>query len=127
MQPCLQNYLGQIKQKIQEVSIDEFKKIDCADALVIDVREPGECAEGIIEGAIVIPRGLLEFKLLEHPKVKNLSEEEIFNKKVYLYCATGGRSACCAYALQQIGFTNVYSIAGGIQQWIQTGEKLVKP
>ncbi|HEY9031601.1 MAG TPA: rhodanese-like domain-containing protein [Kangiella sp.] len=127
MQPCLQNYIGNIKQNIKEISVDDFKNTDCSNALVIDVRESTEHAEGIIEGALPIPRGVLEFKLFNHPEVKDLSEDEILNKPVYIYCASGGRSACCAHALEQIGFKNVFSIAGGVKQWAESGGKLIKP
>lgn len=127
MQPCLQNYIGSIKQNIKEITIDDFKCTDCTDALVIDVREPAEHAEGIIEGALPIPRGVLEFKLFSHPVLEGLSEEDILSKPIYIYCATGGRSACSAHALEQIGFKNVFSVAGGIKQWAESGGNIVKP
>lgn len=127
MQPCLQNYIGSIKQNIKEISIDDFKCTDCNNALVIDVREPAEHAEGIIEGALPIPRGVLEFKLFGHPELEGLSEQEILNKPIYIYCASGGRSACSAHALEQIGFKNVFSVAGGIKQWVESGGNIVKP
>lgn len=127
MQPCLQNYIGSIKQNIKEITIEDFKCTDCSDALVIDVRESAEHAEGIIEGALPIPRGVLEFKLFSHPSLEGLPEEEVLNKPIYIYCATGGRSACCAHALEQIGFKNVFSVAGGIKQWAESGGNIVKP
>lgn len=70
-----------------------------SDALVIDVREPGEVAEKRPRGTVNIPRGVLEMKITdyttdpEHP--------------IYLHCATGGRAALAAAALENMGFTNV--------------------
>ncbi|MDI9244693.1 rhodanese-like domain-containing protein [Marinobacter sp. CHS3-4] len=68
-------------------------------ALVIDVREPGEVAEKRPAGTVNIPRGVLEMKITEHT-----SDPE---QPILLHCATGGRAALAAASLENMGFRNV--------------------
>lgn len=70
-----------------------------SDALVIDVREPGEVAEKRPAGTINIPRGVLEMKITDHT-----TDPE---RAILLHCATGGRAALAAAALEHMGFRNV--------------------
>lgn len=127
MKPCIANYMANIKNQINEVNIDDLKAAIENGDLVFDVREPQEHAHGLVLGAIAIPRGVLEFNLFNLPMLKNLSEEDALAKPIYIYCASGGRSACTAQSLQQIGFKNVYSVAGGIKAWTESGGQLIKP
>lgn len=128
MKPCVADYLSNIKQQINEVSVEDLKtRAPEEGALVIDVREPGEAQQGMVAGAVNIPRGVLEFKLFAHDCVNGLCDEDLFNKPIYLYCASGGRSACCANALQQLGFNKVYSVDGGYKKWVESGGDCVQP
>lgn len=70
-----------------------------SDALVIDVREPGEVAEKRPAGTINIPRGVLEMKITEQTTDPD--------RAILLHCATGGRAALAAAALEHMGFRNV--------------------
>ncbi|QSP94809.1 rhodanese-like domain-containing protein [Marinobacter salinisoli] len=70
-----------------------------ADALVIDVREPGEVAEKRVAGTINIPRGVLEMKITEHTTDPD--------RPILLHCATGGRAALAAASLERMGFNSV--------------------
>jgi rhodanese-related sulfurtransferase len=127
MKPCVVDYISNIKQQINEVSCEHVKNNLPKDALLIDVREPGETLEGMAQGAVNIPRGVLEFKLFGHDCVNGICDEDLFEKPIYLYCASGGRSACSAHSLQQLGFKNVYSMAGGYKSWCESGGSSVKP
>lgn len=127
MKPCLANYMASIKSQISEVTVEDLKTAAANGELIFDVREPQEHAQGIVAGALAIPRGVLEFNLFNLPMLKDLTEEEAFKKPIYIYCASGGRSACSAHSLQQIGFTQVYSVAGGIKQWLDSGGQVIKP
>lgn len=91
--------------------------------VLIDVREPAEFASGHIRGAANIPRGVLEFQVDAHPAVANVVDPALSHKEqpVLVYCRTGGRAALAACALQELGFTNVCSIEGGITAWIDAG------
>lgn len=102
-------------------------EIDCArleamrneqdDLMILDVRESGEHEQGHLEGALLVPRGILEAAAdPSYPKhVPQLSEAR--HRPVVVYCATGGRSAMAAATLKLMGFENVCSLAGGISQW----------
>lgn len=86
--------------------------------LIIDVREPDEYSQGYIANAINIPRGLLEFAIFDHPKVKPLlNQQDIASSAIWLYCKSGGRSALAAQSLQNMGFQNVHSLKSGIAGW----------
>ncbi len=118
MPKSLKDFVTDAKSRIREVSA-----ADAAEAvkknpktLIVDVREPGEWAEGHIPGAIHVPRGMLEAKAdLEYanrePRLADRSQP------IILHCASGARSALGADVLAQMGFTNVCSMAGGIAAW----------
>ena len=89
--------------------------------MLIDVREADEFAAGHLPGAVLMPRGLLEFKLSGSP---TLSGRDL---KVVLYCKTSGRAALAAQAMQSMGYLNVSSIAGGFDAWAAAGKPVVKP
>lgn len=72
---------------------------DQPDALVIDVREASEASEKQAAGTINLPRGVLEMKI---PEYTTDPETPIF-----LHCATGGRAALAAEALERMGFRRV--------------------
>ena len=127
MKPCVVDYLSNIKGQITEVPCQSVRNNLPEQALIIDVREPAEAQNGMIDGAINIPRGVLEFKLFGHSCVEGLCDEDLFSKPIYLYCASGGRSACSALTLQQLGFKNVFSMVGGFKQWQDEKGDVVKP
>ena len=84
-------------------------------ALLVDVREPGEYASGHIKGAINIPLRDLTQNLNQIPK----------NRLVILYCSTGYRTAMGVMALQMLGYSNVMGFPPSIEGWKVAGEQLV--
>lgn len=109
------------KQKINEIAIENAEKAINDASVMIDVREADEFALGHIAGAINIPRGLLEFKL---SGTESLTSRDL---NIVLYCKTSGRSALAAETMQNMGYLQVSSIAGGIDAWVQIGKTIVKP
>jgi len=87
--------------------------INQKDALVLDVREPGEYAQGHILNARNIPLGELE------PRIKEI--ERYKAKSVICTCATGNRSGAAAGILRKHGFTSVVNLSGGTAAWQQAG------
>jgi rhodanese-related sulfurtransferase len=87
--------------------------INQKDAVVIDVREPGEFAQSHILNARNVPLGELE------ARIKDL--ERFKEKPVIVSCATGNRSGTAASILRKRGFTNVVNLAGGVAAWQQAG------
>jgi rhodanese-related sulfurtransferase len=113
--------VAEAKSRVHELSMaDADIAIAEADVLV-DVREADEFAAGHLAGAEHIPRGLLEFKFSANPAL------QARDLKLVLYCKTSGRAALAASALQEMGYKNVQSIAGGFDAWVGAGKPFVKP
>ena len=112
-----QSYLKQVKSEIRETSVDEVARQK--PARLIDVREGDEYEEGYIPGATWIPRGKLELRIED---VVPDREAELV-----LYCAGGTRSALAARSLEQLGYRNVRSLAGGFGAWKRSGQAWEKP
>lgn len=85
--------------------------------LLLDVRDPDEYRDGYIDGALSLSRGFLEFRIAS--LIPDPSAE------IVTYCQTGLRSVLAAKALQDLGYTNVKNLTGGIQKWKETGYKVV--
>lgn len=87
---------------------------------LIDVREADEYEAGHLPGARHYPRGFLEVRAdLEHPKRDPWLADR--SRKLVLYCGGGHRSALAARALQEMGFTDVRSMAEGWTGWTKRG------
>lgn len=102
------------KGEIREVPVTDVEpKVGDPKVAIIDVREPDEWDNGVLPGAIAIPRGFLEMKIEERVPDKN--------QEIVIYCAGGMRSALAAKALQDIGYKNVSSMIGGFNKWKNAG------
>ena len=113
--------VSQAKTDIREIALQEAEAAIQQSDVLIDVREADEFAAGHLPGAVLVPRGLLEFKLSGTPA---LSGRDL---KVVLYCKTSGRAALCAQSLKEMGYSNVSSIAGGFDAWQAAGFHVEKP
>ena len=103
------------KSRIREVSVEETRTRISADEAVrlIDVREDNEWEAGHAQGAHHMGRGIIERDI----------EQLVPDKaaELILYCGGGYRSALAADNLQRMGYTNVYSMAGGWKAWKEAG------
>jgi rhodanese-related sulfurtransferase len=109
------------RSRVHEVPLAEAEAaIQRADVL-LDVREDAEFAAGHLPGAIHASCGLLEFKLSGSPE---LAARDL---KVVLYCKTSGRAALAAAVMQDMGYIDVVSIAGGIDAWVAAGKAVAQP
>lgn len=113
--------VAEVKANIREVSLDDAEQAIRDADMLLDVREADEFSAGHVPGAILVPRGLLEFRLSSTPAM------EPRDLKVVLYCKTSGRAALAAHAMQQMGYLNVQSIAGGFDAWAAAGKPVAKP
>lgn len=88
-------------------------------ALFVDIREPEERATGVIAGSHHAPRGMLEF----YADPASPYHRTVFDpgRRVVLYCASGGRSALATRVLQELGYTDVAHIDGGLKLWREAG------
>jgi rhodanese-related sulfurtransferase len=103
------------KSRIREVTVDEARERMTADKRVrlIDVREDNEWQLGRAAGASHLGKGIIERDI----------EVQVPDKttEVILYCGGGFRSALAADVLRQMGYPNVYSMAGGWKAWKDSG------
>src|SRR5690606_21058247 len=102
--------------------LEELVDTLAGDLVLVDVREPDEYAQGHLPGAVNLPRGVLEFQIHAHPAMGCVADEAVAvpSRRVVLYCRTGGRSALAADRRRQLGFTDVWSLAGGYEAWRHT-------
>ena len=107
-----QDMVAAAKLHITEVDAATAKQLLAeGNIVVVDTREESEYAAGHIANALLLPRGVLEFKIGSSPELADKS------KAVLIYCRTGGRSALAAQTMQQLGYNNVLSMAGGFEAW----------
>ncbi len=100
------------KQTVTEIDVEKSRQlIKDGNVVVVDVREESEYEAGHLDNAVFLPRGVLEFKF------GNIAELTDKSRTVLLYCRSGNRSALAAETMQQLGFTNVLSMAGGYEAW----------
>lgn len=99
------------RSRIHEVTTDHVKtKLDNQDRFwLIDVREESEFAKDHLPGAVSLGKGIIERDIEE--RVPDLKAPMI------LYCGGGFRSALAADNLQKMGYSNVFSMDGGIREW----------
>lgn len=105
----------EVRQLISEYSIEDlqYKMAHNQDFILIDIREDHEWLTGHIPSAIHLKKGNLTTEISQIVPDKN--------QEIILYCAIGFRSALSALELENIGYTNVYSLYGGIIRWDDLG------
>ena len=104
---------------VREVDTAEAVDMIGSGARILDVREADEVEQGIIPGAIHIPRGFLEMRA-----------EELLPRKdqpVVVYCAGGVRSVFAARAMQELGYEAPVSLVGGFGAWKSNGLRFEVP
>lgn len=120
MAQSIQDYLKRVKAEIKEVTnsellakLESHKKGNGSSFVLVDVREKEEQNAGVIPGALLLPKGVLEMNI--ESVIPTRSTE------IVLYCAAGNRSALAAKALEPLGYTNVSSLNRGYNGWNNDG------
>ncbi len=111
--------LSAAKSQITEIDTGAAADLIAAGATVLDVREPDEFDQGALAGVVHIPRGHLEAQV----------EGRLLDKDatVVVYCAGGVRSAFAAKTLDEMGYSKVFSMAGGFGRWKDEGRPWTTP
>lgn len=126
-----QELVQSLRNTVQEISVQKLQEImqKNPQGLLIDIREKQETDAGSASNAILISRGVLEMQINNHSSiVERLDpEQELAQQPIYLMCRSGARSVLSAVSLQQMGFKNVYSIAGGFLAWQAAGYSCNEP
>ena len=108
--------INEAKARIRQVDAAEAQAIHArGGATFLDVRDLQEVNLGKIPGAVHISRGNVE------TKVEGVVPRDA---EVVVYCASGNRSAFVADVMQQMGYANVCSLAGGIRGWAESGGEI---
>jgi sulfur-carrier protein adenylyltransferase/sulfurtransferase len=111
--------IRQVKSEVREATVEEAAALAARGAAVVDVREADEWEKGHVPGAVFIPRGFLELRIEEKVPDKT--------RPIVVYCAGGTRSALGAKTLQDLGYSDVTSLAGGFTRWREAGLPVVVP
>ena len=112
--------LANAKSQIVEIDTAAAEaRIQAGNVFVLDVREPDEYDEGALENAVHIPRGHLEAQI----EARALDRDQT----IVVYCAGGVRSAFAARTLQELGYSDVLSMAGGFGKWKDEGRAWRQP
>jgi rhodanese-related sulfurtransferase len=109
-----QQLLDEARARVSEISARDAIALRSANSAVVflDVREQPEVNLGTIPGAVHLARGSME------TKIEGLVPREA---RVVIFCANGNRSAFAADTLQQMGYSDVASLAGGFRDWVAQG------
>jgi len=105
LEPAPQNLV------VQVISIDQAYQRYQDQVAFLDVRTPGEWNEAHIPGSTLLPLDELEDRVDELPR----------DLELVVYCRSGNRSAQGARILLEAGFSDVYSMDGGLNDWISAG------
>jgi molybdopterin/thiamine biosynthesis adenylyltransferase/rhodanese-related sulfurtransferase len=106
--------LQQVRSEISEIDATHAReRIESGEPVVLDVREQDEWDEGHIPGAVHVPRGHLE------SRIERLAPDAA--RPVVVYCSQGNRSVFAAKTLEELGYEDVVSLAGGFTDWKRNG------
>jgi len=120
-----------LSKDVEQISVADLqKKLDAGeDFVLIDVRQPGEYWTANIPGSVLMPRGILEFQIMDedywmeqymYPPDKNETE-------IVIYCKSGKRGILAVRTLKQLGFKNVKNLEGGYDAFDPNQDPNAKP
>jgi adenylyltransferase/sulfurtransferase len=112
-------FIIKAKKEGSEISVEETHQLlgKKEPVVLLDIREKEEIALEYIDGATFLPQGFL------NEKVENLLPDK--NIPVVVYCAGGIRSLAAAKLMKEKGYTHVFSMAKGINGWMEAGYEVV--
>ncbi|MGA8362927.1 MAG: molybdopterin-synthase adenylyltransferase MoeB [Solirubrobacteraceae bacterium] len=120
MTPSGAELLKQVKSQIDEIDPSKVRELIGEGVAIVDVRETEEFASGHLPGAKHVPRSYLE------TRIEGVVSDR--DAQIVLYCQSGNRSAYGARTLtEDLGYTNVTSMTGGITLWKDRGYDVVVP
>jgi len=117
------------KTRVQEISSEELKNVLEGDEpyILLDVRTAKEHNKGYIPGSILMPRGVLEFRIASE---KVWDNEGMYvpekGELILIYCKKGSRGSLSADALQRLGYTNVKNLFGGFLEWKKVNPEMIE-
>ena len=105
---------------LDQITVEEFGNMMESEEMFIllDVRTAEEHNVGYIPGSVIMPRGVLEFRIAS----EEIWEEEgmyvpLKEDPIVIYCKKGNRSALAAMSLKKLGYSNILVLDGGWLEW----------
>jgi len=100
--------------RVHEIgAVQATQLINRRNALMLDVRETSEYGGGRVPNAVHLPVSQIEGRAAELKK--------FMSRPVVAYCERGNRSHAAATVLSKLGFTEVYTLRGGLRSWKEVG------
>ena len=119
MSKSYRDLLREAREQVPEVTTAEAERAARDGATVLDVREASEWEQGHVAGARHISKSYIE------QEIESLAPDR--TTPLVVYCAGGIRSLFAGQTLQQMGYTDVRSMAGGFQAWKSEGRAWEQP
>ena len=112
--------IKKVRAEIRELTAAQLEQeLRSGNIVLIDVRERDEFMNGHLPGAQCTPRGFLEMQ------IEGIAPDR--NQTICLYDGGGNRSTLAARSLQEMGYANVFSLAGGLSQWTRESKPIEFP
>jgi rhodanese-related sulfurtransferase len=108
-----------INNVVTNIDVAQSRAMQKQGALLLDVREPDEFADGHAPGSKLIPLGQLQNRVNEIGDFKR--------NPVVIICRSGRRSMQAASILGQLGFTEIYNVQGGMIAWEKASLPINRP
>lgn len=118
--PGYQALVKDAKTRVKELDVERLKALQSSHEkfTLIDVREDSEWTSGHASGAVHIGKGVIEREIESKVPQKDAT--------LILYCGGGSRSALAADSLMKMGYSNVFSLAGGLGAYKSSGLPIEK-
>lgn len=117
------------KKQTTSISFKDFKaQYDKKDmTLLIDIRTQAETDQGYIPGSVLMPRGVLEFRIAKKEAWESETQPMPAKYETFiLYCRSGNRAAVAAKSLQELGYANVKYLVSGWTEWHETYPEIIE-
>jgi rhodanese-related sulfurtransferase len=115
------------RARLNRLTPAEAVQAQATGALLVDIR-PVEQRErdGLVPGAVVIDRNVLEWRL-DPASAHRIPEADSYGRPVVLLCNEGYATSLAAATLQELGLSQATDVIGGFQQWRTDGQPIVPP
>lgn len=114
--PTIDEYLEAARARLNRVSPEDLGLAISQGALLVDIRpQPNRAQEGEMPGAIVIDRGVLEWRLAPSSDARTVEVEP--GQQVILFCNDGYQSSLAAATLLDLGVDGATDLVGGYRAW----------
>jgi rhodanese-related sulfurtransferase len=127
LRKAAKDMVAEAKGRVENLTPNQVEKeLQRPDVVLVDLREADEREQdGVIQGAVHVTRGMLEFRADPSTPYHNSALQP--ERRIILHCASGGRSALAAATLQEMGYTDVAHLDGGFKAWQAEGKPVKKP